>query len=706
MPKSNKIKIRKEEGRNIRFYDVYTAEYIDRILSGGGVGRGDGTRGRSDDDGVDLGGGFGQKIGIITEDLNGLVQTFDVRLDTAISAGRDYLVRNQEGNVYSFTPENNVQVGVGTVDLGDDETIIIALSGSGIYEQTPQQEAENREFRERILGLRENLDTLNLELEELNEDILPELNTKLGTLTSYFEDPNNIPEDFDFFTGIVTNEIWAQTGVFMEGWFGSVFTNALMADRIITNHIGAGQVVASKIDTADLAATLAFIQKLFAQEIALVLDTSVSPAKGGLIRSTNWNGAVNSSNQITGFGTQGFAIDYSGNSVFHNTFIRGTIQSANFVAGESGWEINNSGNAEFDNVLARGRFLGEHGGSVPSGDNLQSSNFVTGISGWRIQGTGDVEFRNGIFRGQILITGGNAAKNNEVNVTIPYFYNLSEPLANSLPTQRQNGDPLITGDIAVATNTQLAANRLWNGSAWVLFDQYSFKTPITIRSSTAPTNRGEDYEFAPIEKGDTWIDTSSGSDDNSPRVYDGRTPFSVDGWIRNYTRISGGNITTGTVDADRIDVVALFSKELTIETGGFIKSKNYVEGSTGYRLLSNVADFEDITLKGQPLNIGNTINPPKIFAVKHFAEWTGSGTKYTVNWTRGETVQNSDRIEIIYYRGGSIVGTKTGILTTGSPDVNTISGGSSGQLVYVVVNLTRGGDIFDSIQTREDIQAT
>lgn len=619
MPKATKIKIRKEEGRNVRFYDVYTAEYIDRILGGSGSGSGSG----STPDPTDPFSGIGRKIGVITEDLNGVVSSFGVRLTTAISAGRDYLVVSQEGGINVFTPNADVNVGEGTVTLGDDTTTIIALEGSPIYEQSAQQEAENREFRERIQTLNQNLEQLDLDLEELNTTILPALDEKLETLDGYFEDPNTIPANYTFFEGIVTNAIWAQQVVATQGWFNSVFTNSLMSDRIIANHIGAGQVTATKIDTADLAASNAFIGKLFAREIALVLDSTVDPAQGGLLRSTAWNGTTDISNGITGNGTQGWAIDYGGNAVFHTLFARGTMQSDNFVAGESGWQILNTGDAEFDNVIARGEFRGDHGGRVGNGDDLQSSNFETGVSGWRIQGSGDVEFRNGVFRGQVFITGGDAARLSSTSVTITYF--ATGTPAQYLPTQRPNGDPLQIGDLARASNFAIPV-KVWIGGThpdgWVNLDTYQLNIPVTIRSSTAPTDRGSDFDNAPIKEGDTWLKTDEG---DLPHTYDGRTPFSTDGWIRAYTKINGGNIETGTILADKINVTDLFSKNITLNNGGVIQSTGFLTGSTGFQIQHNGnAEFNQIIVRDSEIVNPQITNPIFIFPARDVSQ--GAGT--------------------------------------------------------------------------------
>ena len=183
-------------------------------------------------------------------------------------------------------------------------SLINAPEGSLIYKAPGQTETEqnvgeelDREFDERIDTVNFNLDQLEddlvaaqLELDELNNVALPELESKQNTLESYFDDPNNIPANFNFFEGIVANEIWGQTGVFIEGWFDSVFTNTLMADRIITNHltagsittpkIGAGQVTAIKIDVDDLGANNAFIDQLMAQTLTMRSEGNITNTSG------------------------------------------------------------------------------------------------------------------------------------------------------------------------------------------------------------------------------------------------------------------------------------------------------------------------------------------------------------------------------------------------------------------------------------------
>jgi hypothetical protein len=75
----------------------------------------------------------------------------------------------------------------------------------------------------------------------------------------------------------------------------------------------------------------------------------------------------------------------------------------------------------------------------------------------------------------------------------------------------------------------------------------------TIRATTAPTVRADG---SALVAGDTWIKTDEG---NLPHTWSGSA------WIRDYTIIDGGNITTGTIDAQVVDIS---SGDLLIDSDG------------------------------------------------------------------------------------------------------------------------------------------
>jgi hypothetical protein len=93
----------------------------------------------------------------------------------------------------------------------------------------------------------------------------------------------------------------------------------------------------------------------------------------------------------------------------------------------------------------------------------------------------------------------------------------------------------------------------------------------TIRSATAPTTRNDD-PIAPtaLVAGDTWIDTDDG---DKPYTWNGSI------WVQAYTVIDGGNITTGTVTADKLNVTNL--NAVATNTGALTVSDTLTMGATG-----------------------------------------------------------------------------------------------------------------------------
>jgi hypothetical protein len=85
---------------------------------------------------------------------------------------------------------------------------------------------------------------------------------------------------------------------------------------------------------------------------------------------------------------------------------------------------------------------------------------------------------------------------------------------------------------------------------------------VTIRSGTAPTERPD---TTPLLAGDIWINTGTGQG-NLPHSYDGTTPYNVNGWIRMYTVIDGGDLTTGSITANKIQAGAITANEIASAT--------------------------------------------------------------------------------------------------------------------------------------------
>lgn len=103
----------------------------------------------------------------------------------------------------------------------------------------------------------------------------------------------------------------------------------------------------------------------------------------------------------------------------------------------------------------------------------------------------------------------------------------------------------------------------------------------TIRKDSPPGDG--DAAGRGLRVGDVWIDTSDG---DRPHTYTGSS------WTKAYTAIDGGDITTGTVDAKRIDTSQLFSLDLQIDGTFTLKTGKIVTGDDGFRIDDNGISME------------------------------------------------------------------------------------------------------------------
>jgi hypothetical protein len=151
-------------------------------------------------------------------------------------------------------------------------------------------------------------------------------------------------------------------------------------------------------------------------------------------------------------------------------------------------------------------------------------------------------------------------------------------VTGTVDTNRLNVSNIITvGGIAtetyadtVGSNTLVAARANLN---------------VTIRANTAPTVRPD---TTALVAGDIWINTASGQG-NLPNSWNGSA------WIRMYTVIDGGNITTGTIRADLVTIQNTdASPSLTIDNNGI----NLVYQSYLTDLGSGLKWYDGATLKG------------------------------------------------------------------------------------------------------------
>lgn len=273
------FKLKVKEGNTDKEYSVYSKQEIDRLASGGSVGRGVGLSSRTTSRLTTGGSGGGgasayinkrfnefynslESVGETTQDLSGTQSTVPSKLKGQITSGTDYYIINEdERDFYTITP--TVNIGPGNVDVSIQEQIIEAPSGSRITKVPGQDEAKQQK------------------LDETQGD----LDDRLVTLDGYIDDPSTIPADYTFFEGIVSNAIWAESVTAMEGWFDNIFANTLMVDRITANEIDAdtitaseiavGTITANEINTNDLATNQAFVDDLYTVDATIAATLSV-----------------------------------------------------------------------------------------------------------------------------------------------------------------------------------------------------------------------------------------------------------------------------------------------------------------------------------------------------------------------------------------------------------------------------------------------
>ena len=129
-------------------------------------------------------------------------------------------------------------------------------------------------------------------------------------------------------------------------------------------------------------------------------------------------------------------------------------------------------------------------------------------------------------------------------------------IARSITADRIESNTITAGEINVGSLTA--------DSAFIGGIQQNSILNVIIRNNTAPLHRTAPYDTSvpvqdrePLKVGDTWIDTNDG---DRPHTWSGTA------WIRAYTAITGGDIVTGSVDANRITAGTITTDRMTANT--------------------------------------------------------------------------------------------------------------------------------------------
>jgi len=134
------------------------------------------------------------------------------------------------------------------------------------------------------------------------------------------------------------------------------------------------------------------------------------------------------------------------------------------------------------------------------------------------------------------------------------------------------GAPLAPGDTGLSTNAP--------------------QSGVTIRSDSEPTERQSGNA---LQEGDLWIDTDDG---DKPHTWDGSL------WVAAYTQIDGGNLRTGTVNADKIVTDKTLSDQILANQATVSDTLTLGDGNGNGKLVNPGGDYE-VSENGIDLLVGS-----------------------------------------------------------------------------------------------------
>ena len=193
-------------------------------------------------------------------------------------------------------------------------------------------------------------------------------------------------------------------------------------------YIKTGTIGAEKMDVDDFFASEAVISHLQAIEIDAERITS------GFIHTDRLDLHGLSVKHSSKVNANGMPLETLGISETGDVTLRGSIESYDYVSGESGWSINSDGNMELNNLSARGDLINPYGGIISTtGDTVEvnawfgasyeereSAPFIVYSDGTMIatKGTFGGVFTGDIQIGNISIVDPNSAAGNDAILTI------------------------------------------------------------------------------------------------------------------------------------------------------------------------------------------------------------------------------------------------------------------------------------------------
>lgn len=255
---------------------------------------------------------------------------------------------------------------------------------------------KNRLSTQDTQGFRDWLSTYNLVVEyELATPTTEEL--EIPTIPSYYPytevyiDSDVEPTDVEWNINTASNS--ALTTI--NNWTNDAIING--TTTINGGYIKTQTITTDQLAVEDIFSTGSAVMNIInAQEINADRITS-GTIKANFLELYGLSVLQKDTDRVT------LGIDTDGNIT-----MRGTVESYNYVAGESGWSIRNDGDAEFNDVVMRGNLIGNDSGVIGGKDDpeIPEVRFWAGSSyeqresaPFRVYSDGSVEATEGTYSG-------------------------------------------------------------------------------------------------------------------------------------------------------------------------------------------------------------------------------------------------------------------------------------------------------------------
>jgi len=375
--------------------------------------------------------------------------------------------------------------------------------------------------------------------------------------------------------------------------------NAITTNLILANTILAGDIAANTITANELAANSVTTNEI---NFTAVNQDSILYQINASAEGLNITGDRIQINGSTTFATGYNSSD--GSAVLYAISAPTTRISGNALENGDSW---------VDTTSAQGNII-----KVWTGTEWRVA-FTYIDGGYITTGTVDADYIDvaGVITAGSLVVGGD----NLSDLTNDELY-VTTFIQAGIPTSNGAGDIWIDSDDNNKTyRAAIAGANEIKAGEWVaiqdgdIADAQSTADTAETNAQTGITNAGtaqttadgkaqvvyadEPPTVGSYNNGDIWVDTNEG---------DYQWTLKAGAWVRSQTQISGAYITTGTVDADYLDVTGIFAE--TVTATGTITGAVIQTSSTDTRVVMDGAsdNLTFYTATGQIVTVGENIS--------------------------------------------------------------------------------------------------